>query len=259
MNCTVIQRRLLSAEQPERPPADVKSHLAQCPSCRLLQRRLIQMEQRIPQLPIFPSTTKEQFLERMTAEGETRLPETLVRPSAYGFQPLKKERGLRKLSVAFALAASLLVFALAWWSWPRHPHAVPNLTRNEQVKLEQRLNISLRVDTPKERVLRLTKLAEEIHGEARALVDNSDRLDQWTQFYSRIVGQHLIEEARQLPPEDRPVVLQEVAARLTTMESDASRYAAQLKRASPRSASAFNQIALTSRKGERDLRTLMKS
>jgi hypothetical protein len=80
-------------------------------------------------------------------------------------------------------------------------------------------------------------------------------LDQWARFYSRVVGEHLIEQARQLSPEDRPVVLKEITERLTKMESDASRFASQLTRA-PRSAAAFLQIALASQKGERDLRAL---
>jgi hypothetical protein len=169
--------------------------------------------------------------------------------------PGPKERGLRKLSLAFALAASLLVFALAWWSWPHNPIPQPDPLRIEQAKLELRLNDSLRLDTPRDRVLRLAKLAEEVHGEARALVEHSERLEQSARFYSRVVGEHLIEQARQLSPEDRPIVLKEIAERLTKMESEASRFASQLMRA-PRSAAAFQQIALASQKGEHDLRAL---
>jgi hypothetical protein len=262
VNCTVIQRRLLSAEQPEQPPPDIKNHLAQCPACRTWHRRLIQMERLIPQLPVPPSTAKEQFLDRIvgprTAEPERP---TIADPSTVWrstLTPGPKERGQRKLSVAFALAASLLVFALALWSWPRSPTDAIDLRRNEQVKLEQRLSDSLQFDSPKERVQRLAKLAEEIHGESRSLVNNSERLEQWAQFYARIIGEYLIEQARQVPPADRQTVLEEVAVRLAKMESDASRFAAQVKRTTPRSAASFHRIALASRQGEQDLRALMK-
>lgn len=257
MNCTVIQRRLLAAEHPEQPPAEIQSHLAQCPSCRLWQRRLIQMERLISQLPVPPSTAKEQFLERIKEEGgRTRKP-ILVQPSSFNLPPFKKERGLRKLSVAFTLAASLLVFALAWWSWPHNPVPPPDFKRVEQARLDQRLGSSLRVDTPKERVVRLARLANEIHSEARDLMSNSERLEQWSQFYSKVVSQHLIEQARQLAPEDRQAVLTDIAQHLAEVESEATRLATQCQAAAPRSAAALHQIALTSQKGERDLRRLM--
>lgn len=258
MNCTVIQRRLLLAEQPEHPPAEIKSHLAQCPTCRAWYRRLVQMERLIPQLPVPVSTAKELFLERMKDEGRSLRQNALVQPSSFALHPFKKERGLRKLSVAFAMAASLLVFALAWWSWPHNPPVPPDLARIEQAKLEQRLSGSLLVDTPKERVLRLAQLAEQVHDEARQLVDNSERVEQWAIFYSRIVGQHLIEHARQLPPEDQQAVLPDIALRLAKAESEATRFETQCKAAAPRSAAAFHHIALASQKGERDLRALMK-
>jgi hypothetical protein len=257
VNCTVIQRRLLAAERPEQPPAEIQSHLAQCATCRLWQRRLIQMERMISQLPVPPSSAKEQFLERMKDDGRRMNKPILVHPSSVILHPFKRERGLRKLSVAFTLAASLLVFALAWWSWPHNPVAPPDSTRYEQTKLEQRLRSSLLVDTPKERVVRLAKLAGEIHGEARSLVDNSERLEQWSHFYSRVVSQHLIEQARQLTPEDRPAVLTDIALRLAKAESEATRLATQCKITAPRSAAAFQKIAFVSQKGERDLRSLL--
>jgi hypothetical protein len=261
VNCTVIQRRLLAAERPEQPPAEIQSHLDQCPSCRLWQRRLIQMERLISHLPVPPSTAKECFLELVKGEGR-RKQAVLVHPSSFLLPPFKKERGLRKLSVAFTLAASLLVFALAWWSWPHNPVVSPEIRRLEQAKaeqarLDQRLSSSLLVDTPRERVVRLAKLADDIHGEARDLVSNSERLEQWSQFYSRVVGQHLIEQARQLTREDRQTVLTDIASRLAKAESDATRLATQCKASAPRSAAAFHQIALASQKGERDLRNLM--
>jgi hypothetical protein len=259
VNCTVIQRRLLAAERPDQPPAEIKGHLAQCPACRAWQRRLVQMEQLIPQLPVPSSTAKESFLQWMKDESGKRGQNALIQPPAFISHPFKKERALRKLSLAFTLAASLLVFALAWWSWPHNPDAAPpDMARKEQAKLEQRLSNSLRLDTAKERVLRLARLADEVHGEAHKLADNSERLEQWSQFYARVVGQHLIEQARQLSPEDRQAVLEKIALRLAEAESEATRLAAQCQAAAPRSATAWQRIAFISQKGERDLRALLK-
>jgi hypothetical protein len=258
VNCTVIQKHLLAAERPEQPPPEIKDHLAQCPSCRVWQRRLVQTERLIPQLPVPSSTAKELFLERLTGKSGGKKQNVLVHPSAFLRHPFKKERGLRKLSLAFTLAASLLVFALAWWSWSHHPVAPPNPLRIAQAKLQQRLSNSLRGDTPKERVLRLVKLAEEVHGEARELMDNSERLEQQVQFYTRVVGEHLIQQARQLSPEERQEVLEAVALRLAAAESEATRFATQCQSTAPHSAAAFQRIALVSKKGEQDLRALLK-
>lgn len=262
MNCTVLQRRLLSCEHPEQPDSELKSHLAHCPSCLAWQRRLARMERDIRHLPVPHSTAKEQLLQRLLGTVSPRPPiadpATLWRTS---LAPGPKERGFRKLAVAFALAASLLVFAFAWWSWPHNPHTQSDLVQQEQnrfqARLEERLTKNLRRQTPKERVLGLAKLAEEVHGEARGLVNNSERLEQWAQFYVRIVGEQLLEQARQLPPKERPVVFESIALSLRETESRASRFASRLQDVAPRSAASFKQIALASRKGEQDLRALL--
>jgi hypothetical protein len=263
VNCTVIQRRLLAAEQPAQPPAEVKSHLAQCPSCRTWQRRLIHMERQLHELPVPPSTAKDELLERILgtpsgASSRTKIADTPVLWRS-SLAPGPKERGLRKVSVAFALAASLLVFALAWWSWPRDAvHIVNRQHAADRARLEARLTHVLEGETPKERILLLANLAEEVHGEARHMTDNSERVQQWARFYARVVGEHLVDQARQLPEKDRPEILQDIAQRLVDTESTASRFAAQLKATSPSCAASFDEIALVSRKGEQDLRALMK-
>ncbi len=257
MNCTVLQRRLLSSDRPDRPDAELQSHLVECPMCLAWQRRLARLERDIRLLPVPPSDAKEQLLNRIRGPRSGRPlvadPATL-RLTALATGP--KERGQRKLAVAFALAASLLIFALAWWSWPHDPRANPRPVRQQQARLDERLALSLRQTTPKERMFHLSKLAEEIHGEARDMARNDERLPQWAQFYVRLVGETMIEQARQLPAQDRPAILDSVAARLRETESQASRYAAQLKEVSPRSAESFALIALASRNGERDLRAM---
>ena len=264
MSCMVIQRQLLSAEQPEQPAADIKSHLAQCPSCRAWHRRLVQMERQIALLPIPPSTARHSFLQRLTGTSSCATGrQAIADPATLWRSPLvpgPKERALRKVSLAFALAASLLVFALAWWSWPHEHIAAPQIDQQEQIRLAQlkdRLHEGLHAHTPKERVLRLAKLADEVHGEALKLGDNSEKLEQRAQFYSRVVGTHLMEQARQLPPADRSAVLQKIADNLRKAESAASRREAELQTVAPRSAASLRRIAVASRKGERDLRALL--
>ncbi len=211
MNCTLVQRRLLSAEQPDQPAAEIKSHLAQCPACRAWQRRLVQIERHIPLVPVPPSTVKDEFVARLlgTTPSESLRPAVVERPAIAERPPVwqsalvpgPKERGRQKLSLAFALAASLLVFALVWWAWPPSQptpqmavHPTPQ--QLDQKKLEDRLANVLHVETAQERLVMLADLAEEVHGEAGRMVDNAERLEQWARFYVRLVNENLMEQAR---------------------------------------------------------------
>lgn len=264
MNCTVIQRRLLSAEQPDQPAADVRSHLNQCPVCRAWQRRLVQLERQIPLLPVPPSTGRAELLQRILgpAPADVARPPIAEPPNhwRHSLAPGPKERGLRKLSVAFALAASLLLFALAWWSWP-HDSARPDpivVVKVDSDRLEQRLRKVLLVEKSQDRILQLAGLAEEVHDEARGLVENTEKLNQWAEFYARLVNTELLDQARQLPQSERPAVLQGIASRLERTESKASKKAVELKRTAPKSAASFDRIALAARRGERDLRALLR-
>ena len=273
MNCTVVQRRLLAAEQPDFPTAEIKSHLAQCPACRAWQRRLVQIERHIPLVPVPPSTAKEEFIGRILGTIPNAAPQPAVlehspiaeRPAVWRspLVPGPKERGRQKLSLAFSLAATLLLFALVWWAWPHTPPAPPfalhpTPQQLDQKKLEDRLAKVLHVETAQERLVKLADLAEEVHGEAREMVDNAERLDQWARFYVRVVSENLMEQARRLPQADRPAVLEKIADRLKETESEATRLATQLKVRSPRSSASFDHIAFAARKGQQDLRELMR-
>lgn len=276
MNCTVLQRRLLAMERPDQPPAELQSHLAECAACRAWQHRLVRMEHLLPLLPVPPSSAKGQFLQRISghvADKETRrqgdkesavsLSPGLLVSLSPPLVPGPKERGRRKLSLALALAASLLVFAMSWWTWP-HTTQLPSRGKVAQVDpfvrdFEGRLLGILRGDAPRERVRKLADLAEEVHGQAQQATDNIDKLDRLVEFYSRVVSLHLLEQAHQLPRADRPAVLEDIATRLRQAESNASRWASRLKRSAPRSAASFDRIAFAARKGEQDLRILMRA
>jgi hypothetical protein len=264
---------LLSAEQPDQPAAEIKGHLAQCPACRAWQRRLVQIERHIPLMPVPPSTTKDEFLGRIlgTPPSEAPQPAVVERPPIAERPPVwrsslasgPKERGRQKLSLAFSLAATLLVFALVWWAWPHPtpPQSVavhPTQQQLDQKKLEERLARVLHVETAQERLVKLADLAEEVHGEARKMMDNAERLDQWARFYVRVVSENLMEEAGRLPRADRPGLLEKIANRLKETESNATRLATTLKVRAPKSAASFDHIAFAARKGQQDLRELMR-
>jgi hypothetical protein len=180
VNCTIIQRRLLAAEQPERPAAEVQSHLAECPACRAWHRRLLHLERHIPLLPVPPSEGKAELLRHLLrAAPREALPPTLRWATAGA-----KERALRKLSLAFAMAAALLLFALAWWAWPHHTILPsPPLPDFDKERIEKVLATA---KTPRERVLKLADLAEEVHREALGLEKDADGLALKARLYSRV-------------------------------------------------------------------------
>src|SRR5262249_14983350 len=151
--------------------------------------------------------------------------------------PGPKEIGLRKLSVALALAASLLIFALVWWAWPHNNNTVPSPAvarlAADQDTLEQRLHKALLVEKPQERILQLAGLVEELQDEGAKMVDNTEKLDQGARFCARVVSKDLMEQARQLPQADRPAVLEKVVSRLERAESRASQMVIKLNNTSP--------------------------
>ena len=165
MNCDAARRRLLAAERPDRPPDDVRRHLAACPACRVWGRRLVLAEQQIPLLPVPASSAKDAFVRRFRG-GRAGGP--VVRRVPLPWPTPAKERGLRKLSLAVAIAAVLAVFTLGLWSWrPQgaapHPAPVPTWIANIRKDREQILALA----TPRERVERLSDLAADLQERAR--------------------------------------------------------------------------------------------
>src|SRR4051812_8691807 len=122
MSCDLTRRRLLAAEPPARPGPDVKRHLACCPACRGWQQGLAALEAQVALLPVPPSDGKRRLLKQLLAPAETAaeraLPPLRIVPPAPRTTP-PKERGLRKLSLAVAVAAAVLLFAVGLASWPR--------------------------------------------------------------------------------------------------------------------------------------------
>ena len=91
------------------------------------------------------------------------------------------------------------------------------------------------------------------------MTENADKLDEWARFYARVVEGHLLEQARQLSPADRPAVLEQIALRLQKTESNASKRATRLQPTAPRSAAALEKIASSARQGGQGIRALLNA
>jgi len=255
MNCRKIQQLLLTSDHPDQPSADVRFHLADCPGCRSVQRRLVAAEQRIPLLPVPLSTGRNHFLEQIR-QGVPVEPTISASELWLGSHSPPKERGLRKLALALALAASLAVFALSWWAWPHR--SVPTLQTHDPLAARQqdRDRRLTQARTPAERVQVLTDLAQGLHQEALQLARKSDKeeLRVVARFYREVVRDNLLEQARKLPRNERPM-LKDVADHLNEVESEMLRRVAGEVEAS--AAAPLRDIAQAARESHDQLRQLI--
>jgi hypothetical protein len=253
MNCDAAQRRLLASERPDRPTDDVRRHLDGCPACRLLGRRLVQAERQIVLLPVPPSLGKDAFVRRYRrSAGPVVISGSIPWPT-----PIK-ERGLRKLSVAVAIAAVLAVFAIGLWSWPHHFEPPTPASPAWLVQAHYRFDHIKSLPTPRERVEGFSALATDLQNQARAmtLAGNVEDLASLTTLYNDLVDDDLLADARALSPAERGAVLKEAADNLRHAESDFSRLAAAPANAA--TAESLHRLALAAGDGNRHIRDLLK-
>jgi hypothetical protein len=258
MNCSAIQKRLLACEQPDFPPLEVRTHLAQCDECRAVQQRVVQIEQRIGELPVPPSDARAAFVLRFLAGDEA------FRPSLRPSPALRlKESGRLKAALAFALAAGLVVFALSWWAWPQtEPVAVsdghgPTARPPSRLALLEIRIASAR--TPGERVRLLTTVVEELQAEARGSRGDTEKLAEVSRFCVQVVRDHLMTHARVVPKEEREELLTAVAQRLHKIESEASRLANDMQaQAAVAAEASYRDIALATEQTRQSLLKLAR-
>jgi hypothetical protein len=255
MNCDAARRRLLADEHPDRPTDDgVRRHLAACSACRALARRLAQVEGRIPHLPVPPSSAKAVFVRRFLRAGGP-----VVRRVPLSWPTPVKERGLKKLSLAVAIAGVLAVFAIGLWSW----RAVPNTPRPAEDPLvaqvrKQRDQIRT-LPEPGDRVTQAAALAANLRARARALAQagDADGLNSLAGIYGEVVVEDLGNYARAVPAPQRAVALRGLDAELRDAESEFSR----LKAEAPNSSTAgpLGQLASSAGAGGRTIQWLLKA
>lgn len=229
MNCDLCRRYLLATEEPAQPTGPAALHLAGCPVCRAWHARLVAVEGDLTKLPVPDSSAaRARFLRRV--RGTTRRG-PVIAPRRW--QPSVQERARRKLSVAMALAASLLVFAGGWWAWqqPQKPAAPQDsVARWEKEHVADPLR---QAQSPRERVALLSRTAEDVQRDLFRAVDtkstDADGLTYLAQCYRTVVETHLIREAtalsESLNADERREVLGPLVARLVEMESMASQRA----------------------------------
>jgi hypothetical protein len=264
MSCEETRRELMNADRPDRPPAAVRPHLAECPACRDWLRNLTEVEARVPSLPVPPSGAAKARVLKLLRE-QPAVPQSLrvVVPELPFIPP--RDRGLRKLSVALALAAAVVLFAVGLSLWPRHDgpaEPVAARTPTDPVKwlTELRDRRLARAQSPRQKVEALAEFADDLLREARQAdaLPTADRLETLAKVYGDTVNdlqQRAEDYARAGPPDERRAILPRLASELGRTESEFSRLAAEAPEAS---APHLLAIAAAAQKGDQTLRNLAR-
>ncbi len=255
MNCAQVRQRLLLSERPDKPRSAEARHLADCSACQNWLRRLVRLERQITELTVpacpAPAALLEQILRGDSVPALVRSP---IQPSKQ--VPGVREKGRQKLALACSLAATLALFSLAWWAWP--PRST-NPTSNQpawRARIEQRLQ---QAATPRDRLVALTGLVEELLADVQEHVDNPRYVANLAEEFDRLVQSDLVDAALQLPVADRPAVLGEVLRDISRSESTAAKLAFEWRTQHPESAKSLEQIARSAREAERRLRRIAQS
>jgi hypothetical protein len=114
MNCTVVQRRLLSITNPERVPSTLRAHLAYCGACREWHNELVLVERHIPLLPVPRSNGKTKLMRRLLQEDAMAGLNTAAGPqtAAHSRSALHSATLLPTRTVVLGVAAALLLLVL---------------------------------------------------------------------------------------------------------------------------------------------------
>ena len=271
MNCDIVQRRLMSVEDPAEVAADLRAHLASCVSCRDWQGQLVQLERHIPYLFVPVSRAKARFLKKLLAEPSKKqeaeqqtvlemaaVTATLPAPALSG-SPLSHKA--TKQRVLAGLAAAILLAAFGWWLFrpaPSQPDAIPTATASDPL-LASLLHYDLQLataNTPKERITLLADVAQALHDESRTLAAETagNQLIELAGLYRQVIHYGITKQAPAIPVSDRARVFKPLIDQLEKAAQSSERLA---KRMPPEQNKPVQDMATTAWEGRRFLATLL--
>jgi hypothetical protein len=223
MTCDTVQRRLLSLTVPQRPPGELRGHLAACVACRRVLGRLLEIEQQVSAIPVPPSAGKEALVRRILTDPTIR---ASVRDKTPKVIKVRRWRPALAAAAVLLIGVTLLVAVRRPWQSPA-PAAGP---RDPLLaKVVDRDNRLAKANTPAERLDALSALADDLHGQANTLarVAPPDDLTRLAQLYQQVVEKGLRPQAELLTKEeDRRRVLPALMDRFQKAEVAAAAQAA---------------------------------
>lgn len=248
MNCSTLRRNLLAADHPSQPAPPEEGHLATCPACSTWHGRLVRLELRLSALPV-PACPVPMDLLAQIRTPSVRFPGG-IRPAGH---PRDLQGGRQKLALAFSLAASLAIFAVGWWAWPRLQPDRPIAAVADTYQKQRDAKIA-RASTPAERAGALADLADDWLAEARLMPHDPARLAVLAGHFDRLVHEDLMHYVRQVSPGERRTLATNLVRRLGGVESEASRLAVEWRYRHTNSVASLQRIAASAREADRRLR-----
>jgi hypothetical protein len=249
VNCAKAREQMLG-EPADRSAAALAAHLSGCAACRSTQRRLARLERDLPLLRV-PDCPPPAALLELVLHGPGD--GALVRPRGPRLSDVDpKAAGRQKVALAFALAASLLVFAVGWWAWPA-PESPPQKSQ-ARLEYEKLLTKNKKLApgfAPRQGVEGLTEVAEGMFADVRKA--SPEKLDRLAQQFDYL-AQDLEYQAGKVPASERAAV-QAASERLSRLESEAAQLAAA-RRGKPEEQT-LHKIARVVRETDKRLRQLL--
>jgi hypothetical protein len=272
MNCDIIQRRLFAAERPDQPDAEAQRHLADCPSCGLLQQRLVDLERDLSQLDVPASTRRaafvQFFLQQTPVEIETRpqpqhiLP--LVKVKRRATPP--KERGKWKLAFVLACAASLLIIVIGLAAMQFNTtDKTADYAQVHRWQLDTRMKL-VEAAPPDEKAdtvlgvadVVLDKVRDKVRTLAAAKDGKPKELADLAKFYRQLVREDLERQLKDLPSgARREVALKKYEKQLQITESEFSLLAVQ--HAATPAEQPLLEIALAARESCNEIQKMLEA
>lgn len=252
MKCAMAREQLLAAEHPDRPGEALAGHLSRCRECRAMQWRLERLDRDLPRLPV-PACPPPAALFEQVLHGQELNAGAVVRTPRVEMRPDRRQGARQKLALAFALAASLAVFAMSWGAWSRQDVPRPPTLGDEYAR---RVNRKLQDGRqPGEKLQKLTDLADEFVAEAKTA--DAGGLEKLATQVEWLAARDLPQCAGRVPVVERAKVLGEAADRMQKLESAAAWQ--QAKRSDPREALLLERISVSLGKAYKHLHDLARA
>lgn len=247
MKCKHVQKTLVATSGRRTLSEEVRAHLGDCSNCRHWHTRLQELDLAVTRLPV-PSapSAKSAFVQKFLA--------VTVTPARRWHERLPGT-WWQKASVAIAASVLLILVWSGVLTRERLPDRTPAASSDPLLAaVLQRHSELATAPSSVQRLRTLTSLSEDLDGETRNLarVANATELAVLADLYEAVVTQGVYAQADEVPPDDRPKLLTEVADRFFRTSQTADQWVQEVP---PAAADSLRRIARTARAANTFLRT----
>lgn len=253
MKCEACQNLILALEQPAKPTAEVREHLAECAACRAVQKKAAKLDALLTRLPLPSSKKAKAKLIASLNDSALAVPSTKV-PS---FRQL--------LRSPLPGVAALVILGFGGYFFLSKKLPQPELAekpRHELLNKEMANVVMLaKADSAPDRLQVWTDWANDLRNETRDLykVAPADELSSLARMYDKAVQEGIVKQAKLLPQHmdmaEKQTLLKNADAKLAETVAEAERLHNE---APPPAQKYLKQIAESARDGRRKLDPILK-